>query len=74
MIGGGDFLVPKNKVGDRRFKRGEERQKEEYEDNFIRTLRAGVWREIDIPRTKYDQFKDMGMSQRLWFRFRHIDD
>ena len=72
--GGGDFLVPKNKVGDRRFKRGEERQKEEYEDNFIRTLRAGVWREIDIPRIKYDKFVYMGMSQRLWFRFRHIDD
>ena len=73
-IGGGNYWVPKNKVSDRRFKKDQPEEKEAYEENFIHTLRTGVWSEIDIPRTLYEDFKKMGMSQRLWFKFRHIDD
>ena len=67
-IGGGMIDVPVYVKRPRRRLTGHERV--DYEYDIIIELKRGPWSEIDMTKMVWRHFKEMGMTQKLWKKFR----
>jgi hypothetical protein len=49
-----------------------EADREEFDIHVMTTLQEGAWREVDVRKMKYEDFKKMEITQELWKQFRNL--